>query len=96
MDHRNDSFFPDLFTTLSAIAKIIMWIVWKVNGFFLLGIPWLIAIIILTFFAPMGATIAFIVLKLVGKLTVGWAWIILTLVLDGLMMNVWLNLNKKS
>ena len=54
------------------VAKIIFAIVWKVQGTFEPGIGWLILMLAVSLWVPMGFTISFVICKLVGVLALGW------------------------
>ena len=76
------------------VAKIIFAIVWKVQGTFEPGIGWLILMLAVSLWVPMGFTISFVICKLVGVLALGWPWIILTLILDGLMIDFYSSITR--
>lgn len=67
-----DTFVNDLKVTLTGLAKLILCIVLKVQGILTMEI-WLVVVsCILIFFVPMGATILFVIGKLVGILSLEW------------------------
>ena len=76
------------------VAKIIFAIVWKVQGTFEPGIGWLILMLAVSLWVPMGFTISFVSCKLVGVLALGWPWIILTIILDGLMIDFYSSITR--
>lgn len=77
----------DLMLTIGMIAKVALTIVTKVQGQLSLGVVWAVVCCIAAIFVPFGSTICFLVLKLIGHLSLSWAWILLTLVLDGCSIN---------
>ena len=76
------------------VAKIIFAIVWKVQGTFEPGTGWLILMLAVSLWVPMGFTISFVICKLVGVLALGWPWIILTIILDGLMIDFYSSITR--
>lgn len=76
------------------VVKIIFAIVWKVQGTFEPGIGWLILMLAVSLWVPMGFTISFVICKLVGVLALGWPWIILTIILDGLMIDFYSSITR--
>ena len=90
-----DTFVSDLKFTLAAIVKIILCIVLKVQGILTMEI-WLVVVsCILIFFVPMGATILFVIGKLVGILSLDWIWILVAIALDLPSLNLILSEVKK-
>ncbi len=94
MNYKEDTFVSDLFCTLSAIAKIIIAIVLKVNALLNINVFLMILICIGLFMIPFGATVIFIVCKLTGTLLLSWKWIILAIILDGIMLPTFLYVFK--
>lgn len=89
-----DTFASDVGVTLTALAKIILCIVLKVQGIMMLEI-WLVVVsCILIFFVPMGATILFVVCKLAGILSLNWIWILVAIVLDLPSLKIILSVTK--
>lgn len=77
-----DTFTQNLLTTISWLANIAFWVVVKVLGLMSVGVILTIVIVIATSFIPLGGPIAFIILKLTGKLTISWLWLILVFILN--------------
>lgn len=77
-----DPFMKNLATTISVLANIAFWIVVKALGFMSIGLILTIVIIIATSIIPLGGPIAFVILKLTGKLTLSWLWLILVCALN--------------
>ena len=90
-----DTFVSDLKFTLAAIVKIILCIVLKVQGILTMPIWLLILTCILILFVPMGATILFVIGKLVGFLSLDWIWIVVAIALDLPSLNLILSEVKK-
>lgn len=90
-----DTFVSDLKFTLAAIVKIILCIILKGMGILTMPIWLLILTCILIFFVPMGATILFVIGKLVGILSLGWIWILVAIALDLPSLNLILSEVKK-
>lgn len=87
MTYRNDTFFLDLLVTFGTIGAIVMLVFTYSSGHIQTSmLIYIIAAVVLTVtnlitFAPLY-TIAFIFLKLIGSLTLGWPWIILIILID--------------
>ena len=89
-----DRRLPAIRLNAGIVAKIIFAIVWKVQGTFEPGIGWLILMLAVSLWVPMGFTISFVICKLVGVLALGWPWIILTIILDGLMIDFYSSITR--
>ena len=94
MNHGRDNFVPNLLFNIGIIGTIIFWVVMTRHG--MVDINWAVMIIIyvviwlLNSLSPLSflEVVLFIVLKLLGKITMGWAWIILIIVMAGCMFPV--------
>ena len=94
MNHGRDNFVPNLLFNVGIIGTIIFWVVMTRHG--MVDINWAVMLIlyfviwILDGLTPVAGleVVLFIVLKLMGKITMGWAWIILIIVFAGCMMPV--------
>lgn len=90
MTYRNDPFIPELLMSFGLIGAIIMPVYTYMSGN--IASPLIIYIIaaVLLSFANLATyipvyTIAFIVLKAIGCLTLGWPWLVLTIMIDALL-----------
>lgn len=87
MRYEKDDLIPNLMSVISIFASIAADIALKVTGRVQLNI---IVYVILCFILVVANsftylplyTIAFIVLKIMGRLSLGWIWIIFTIVID--------------
>ena len=90
MTYRNDSFIPELLMIFGLIGAIVMPVVTYMSGNIASPmIIYIIAAVLISFanlatFSP-AYTIAFIVLKIIGCLSLGWPWIIFTILIDALL-----------
>ena len=86
MDY-DDGFFKNLFFTLAFLAFIVANIVVRVKGFVNMPLGLYIGLCVIILFANAFTFLPlfsgyFILLKLLGRLTLGWGWIVVTIVLD--------------
>ena len=92
---KKDTFNNDLMVTVAAVAKVILCIILKGMGILTMEI-WLVVVsCILIFFVPMGATILFVIGKLVGILSLDWILILVAIALDLPSLNLILSEVKK-
>ena len=87
-----DHFVSNLFFTLGIIGKIAMAIVAKATGLLSVGLVWVLLCCLAGFFIPMGSTICFAILKLMGLIHLGWLWILIPLVMDAFCLHGLLNI----
>ena len=74
----------------AGLAKMIFIIVVAVKGLLQLKLWLIILTCILIGLVPMGGTIAFIIFKLTGVLSVSWWWIILMIITDCVIVDYYL------
>ena len=89
MNYEKDPFFPNLLLTIAVILAIVVLALAYRRGYVNLSlVVYIIVSILLIFVNAMTYlplfSIAFIVLKIMGRLSLGWVWIIATVVIDGL------------
>ena len=77
-----DHFVADLLFSLGVLAKIAFAIVGKVGGWLSLGVVWVVVCCAASLFVPFGATLCFVIVKLIGHLSLGWGWVVVALAAD--------------
>ena len=87
MNYKKDTFVPDLLLTIAVILTIIALIFLYRRGYINLSlVVYIIVSVLLVFVNTMTylpiLSIAFIILKITGRLTLAWVWIVATLVID--------------
>ena len=87
MNYEENSFVKNLFFTLAFIAYIAANIVVRVKGYINMPLGLYIGLCVVLLFANMYTYLPlfsgyFIILKLIGRLTIGWGWIVITIFLD--------------
>ena len=87
MNYDDDSFTKNLFYTLAFIIYILVAIVVRVKGVVNMPLGLYIGLDIVILFVNAYTYLPlfsgyFIILKLLGRLTIGWGWIVVTIILD--------------
>lgn len=87
MNYQKDGFANNVLFTLACIAVIVADIALKVTGQIQLNIIVYVILCVVSFFVNAYTylplyTVAFILLKVTGRLFLGWQWIILSIVID--------------